>query len=224
MTTRQAPVRQVFSLHVHSQRQVPLEPPLDQPTEQRVDIGRRQRRAPVQPPGQHGHERAGDILHRQIALLRCPLEGEGLQIDPGEIGDHALNALQDERGALPTRDGPPQGEIAACMLEHREAEAETARRLALLLADGAPQIFQPAVEQRLRVGEMRVERGATDVRPVHDVLHRRAVIPLLDHHRDQGFLEQLAGALHPPIRRLPGHAASLPNVWTLAVPNRTERA
>src|SRR2546426_8787157 len=90
----------------------------------------------VEPPALHGDERAGDVLRRQIALLRTAFEGERREVDRGEIRDHALNALQHDRTASPTRDGLPQPEVAVRMLEHHEAEAETAGLLSLPLEIG----------------------------------------------------------------------------------------
>src|SRR6266516_5187726 len=91
--------------------------------------------------------------------------------------------------------------MTARVLEHRETEAKTPLRLSFPFAEEASEVFEPTGEQRLLVGEMRVERRPTDVRPVNDVLDGCRFVALLDHHRDQRVLQQLAGALHPAVGR-----------------------
>src|SRR3989442_9913106 len=118
------------SLHARPPK-ASLETPQHQATKHGVDFRGRQFRALVEPPAQHGDERAGDVLRRQISLWRTAFEGERREVDRGEIRDHALNALQDDRAASPTRDGLPQLEMAVRMLAHHEAEAETAGLLSL---------------------------------------------------------------------------------------------
>src|SRR5216117_3826741 len=113
--------------------------------------------------------------------------------------------------------------MTARVLEHRETEAETPLRLSVPLAEEASEVFEPTGEQRLLVGEMRVERGPADVRAVDDVLHGRGFVPLLDHHRDQGVLQELAGALDPPVGRSLHRVASFPNSRAIDVLNRTKR-
>src|SRR5947207_14543093 len=107
-------------------------------------------------------------------------------------------------------DRRPHREMMSRVLEHLEAEAETPRGLSLPFAEGIPQVFEPADEQRLLVGEMRVERGPADVRGVDDILNGRGFVPLLDHHRDQGVLQEFEGALDPPVGRCLNRFAYFP--------------
>jgi len=200
-----------------------LEPPQYQATKHGVDFPGRQLRALVEPPAQHGDEPAGDVLRRQISRLPTAFEGERRQIGRGEIRDHALNAVHDDRAAPTTRHGLPQLQMAVRMLEHHDAEAETTGLFSLSLADEAPQVFQSAVEQRVLVGEVCVERRATHVRRVDDVLNGRGGVALLDHHRDQRILEQLARALHTPVMRSLCHVASRSNALFPPVP-KTEQS
>ena len=115
-------------------------------------------------------------------MRRRAFEGERPEVNVHEGRDHRLNALQHQRSAVSPHDRRPHREMTPRVLEHREAEAETPRGLALAFTEEIPQVFEPAGEQGLLVGEMRVERGPADVRPVDDVLNGRGFVPLLDHH------------------------------------------
>src|SRR6266513_3285495 len=118
--------------------------------------------------------------------------------------------------------------MAARVLEHRKTEPERPGSLTPPLRQEHPQVLEPAGQQGLLIGEVRIEGRPSDVGAIDDVLNRRRVVPLLDHHRKERILQQLTRALHPSVQlfRL-GHCASTvpkPNEMPVTVSNRRARA
>src|SRR5206468_5834125 len=104
----------------------------------------------------------------QPPLLGRSPEAEGLEIQLREVCDRAMDPLYNEGAALATHDRAIQRQMGAGVLEHREAETERSRHLPPPLRQQPPQVLEPAGEQGLLVGKVRIKGRPPDVCPIDD--------------------------------------------------------
>ena len=142
----------------------------------------------IQPPGEHRHERTADVFGRECPLFSRPSESERVDILGRQFGDGSMNALEDERAAVVADDGLIETQVRVRMLEHRETEAERGG-LTLALEQQMAEVLEPAAEQRLLVGKVRIERRAADIGAVDNILHGCGFVPLLHDQGDKRILQ-----------------------------------
>jgi hypothetical protein len=127
--------------------------------EQLRDIGRLERVASVEPPDQQLEKRAGNVVHRRIPTRTGWSEAREVLSD--EVDQELSEALLHHLPAALADDGAEEAPLFVSVFDHATGKGERSDVGwdGLRFAEELTERVEPADEELLLVGEVRVERG-----------------------------------------------------------------
>ena len=193
-----------------------------QPLEDLIERFRAHPAAAREPPCDEAAECSHDSVNFRLTR-GARRRGRALELQPDDVAQNSGGRLLDGGIRAATQRRQRKTRLRPDVTQQRQAETKPRSPSRPGCSQRAQPRFETVEQQLLLRIEMRIEGGSSNVRMIRDVRDGDAVVAALLDQVQQGFLQTMARAPHPPIGRRPRMVGCVPGHVSAPRPIRDNR-